>query len=84
MFQSFLNIFKVPELRNKVLFTLFLLAIYRVGFSVPLPGVDQAEVQVDCQSSSRRTAAALPDGSPTTSRCSAAGRWGSRRSSGWA
>ena len=41
MFQSFLNIFKVPELRNKVLFTLFLLAIYRIGFSVPLPGVDQ-------------------------------------------
>jgi preprotein translocase subunit SecY len=42
MFQSFLNIFKVPELRNKVLFTLFLLAIYRIGFWVPLPGVNQA------------------------------------------
>jgi preprotein translocase subunit SecY len=42
MFQSFLNIFKVPELRNKVLFTLFLLAIYRIGFWVPLPGVDQS------------------------------------------
>jgi preprotein translocase subunit SecY len=45
MFQSFLNIFKVPELRNKVLFTLFLLAIYRIGFWVPLPGVDQAKLQ---------------------------------------
>lgn len=41
MFKTFLNIFRVPELRNKVLFTLFLLAIYRIGFSVPLPGVDQ-------------------------------------------
>jgi preprotein translocase subunit SecY len=41
MFQSFLNIFKVPELRNKVLFTLMLLAIYRIGFWVPLAGVDQ-------------------------------------------
>ncbi len=42
MFQSFLNIFKVPELRSKVLFTLFLLTIYRIGFWVPLPGVNQA------------------------------------------
>jgi len=41
MFRTFLNIFKVPELRNKVLFTLFLLAIYRIGYHVPLPGVDQ-------------------------------------------
>lgn len=41
MLRTFINIFKVPELRNKVLFTLFLLAIYRIGFSVPLPGVDQ-------------------------------------------
>ncbi len=44
MFQSFLNIFRVPELRNKVLFTLFLLAIYRIGFWVPLPGVDQEQL----------------------------------------
>ena len=42
MFKTLANVFKVPELRNKILFTLFLLAIYRIGFSVPLPGVDQA------------------------------------------
>ncbi len=41
MFRTFLNIFKIPELRNKVLFTLGLLAIYRIGFYVPVPGVDQ-------------------------------------------
>jgi len=41
MFRAFLNIFKVPELRNKLLFTLGLLAIYRIGFFVPLPGVNQ-------------------------------------------
>ena len=41
MFKTLANVFKVPELRNKILFTLFLLAIYRIGFSVPLPGVDQ-------------------------------------------
>ncbi len=35
------NIFKIPDLRNKVLFTVALLIIYRVGFHIPLPGIDQ-------------------------------------------
>jgi preprotein translocase subunit SecY len=43
MIQTFINIFKVPELRNKVLFTIFLLAIYRIGYHVPLPGTDQEQ-----------------------------------------
>src|SRR6476469_1146003 len=42
MFKTFINIFRVPELRNKVLFTLAMLAIYRIGYHVPLMGVDQA------------------------------------------
>ncbi len=41
MFSTLLNIFKIPELRNKILFTIGLLAIYRIGFAVPVPGVDQ-------------------------------------------
>src|SRR5215218_6939350 len=41
MFKTLANIFRVPELRNKVLFTLFMLMIYRVGYHVPIPGVDQ-------------------------------------------
>lgn len=41
MIRTFLNIFKIPELRNKILFTLGMLAIYRIGFYVPVPGVDQ-------------------------------------------
>ncbi|HWL91903.1 MAG TPA: preprotein translocase subunit SecY [Phycisphaerae bacterium] len=44
MLAAFLNIFKVPELRNKILFTLGLLAVYRIGFYVPLPGIDQTEL----------------------------------------
>jgi preprotein translocase subunit SecY len=44
MFKSLLNMFKIPELRNKVLFTLFMLMIYRVGYHVPLPGVDQSKI----------------------------------------
>src|SRR5271170_286085 len=41
MFKTLINIFRVPELRNKVLFTFFMLLIYRIGFHVPIPGVDQ-------------------------------------------
>ena len=41
MISTFVNIFKVPELRKKILFTIMLLAIYRIGFHIPLPGVDQ-------------------------------------------
>src|SRR5450432_2362301 len=44
MFKTFINIFRVPELRNKVLFTFFMLLIYRIGYHVPLPGLDQARV----------------------------------------
>ncbi|QDV90396.1 Protein translocase subunit SecY [Phycisphaerae bacterium RAS2] len=44
MFKAFLNIFKVKDLRNKILFTLGLLAAYRIGFYVPLPGVDQEQL----------------------------------------
>lgn len=42
MFSTFINIFKIPELRNKILFTIGMLAIYRLGFVIAVPGVDQA------------------------------------------
>jgi preprotein translocase subunit SecY len=35
-------IFSIPELRQKILLTLLFLAIYRVGFKIPLPFIDQA------------------------------------------
>ena len=35
------NIFKIPELRRKIIFTIAMLCIYRVGFHVPVPGIDQ-------------------------------------------
>ena len=40
--QSFQNIFKVPELKRRVLMTLVLLAAYRLGAHVPTPGIDAA------------------------------------------
>ena len=39
-FEALANVFKVPDLRNRVLFTLGLLAVYRLGIAVPIPGVD--------------------------------------------
>ena len=38
--ESFANIFKIPELKKRVLFTLAVLAIYRVGAHIPTPGID--------------------------------------------
>ena len=45
MLQALINIFKIPELRNKVLFTIAMLAVYRIGFWIPIPGVDQAQLK---------------------------------------
>ncbi|MFH1279488.1 MAG: preprotein translocase subunit SecY [Candidatus Eisenbacteria bacterium] len=39
------SIFKIPELRRRVLFTLALLIVYRLGGHVPTPGVDTAALQ---------------------------------------
>ena len=40
MIKAIQNIFSIPELRRRVLFTLCMLAVYRVGCHVPTPGVD--------------------------------------------
>jgi len=60
MIKTLINVFRVPELRNKVLFTLMMLAIFRIGHSVPIPGIDQEAMKVamDKQSESQNSAAA--------------------------
>ena len=40
MLKAFLNSFRVPDLRNKILFTLFIIVVYRFGNHVPVPVVD--------------------------------------------
>jgi len=44
MLEKLRLIFTIPELRNKVLFTLALLAVYRIGWQIPLPMIDQEAV----------------------------------------
>ncbi|MCK5114123.1 MAG: preprotein translocase subunit SecY [Phycisphaerae bacterium] len=39
------NIFSIPELIGKLVFTLSLLAIYRIGFHIPLPGLNAGAIQ---------------------------------------
>jgi preprotein translocase subunit SecY len=40
MISAFTNTFKVPELRNRVFFTLLMLIVYRIGCAITCPGVD--------------------------------------------
>jgi preprotein translocase subunit SecY len=40
LLKSIQNIFRIPELRRRILFTLGILAVYRVGCHVPTPGID--------------------------------------------
>ncbi|HKL12000.1 MAG TPA: preprotein translocase subunit SecY, partial [Halanaerobiales bacterium] len=45
MFSTFKNIFKVKELRKKVLFVLAMMVVYRLGAHIPVPGVDVSILQ---------------------------------------
>jgi preprotein translocase subunit SecY len=37
---GFQNVFKIPELKKRILFTMALLIVYRIGVHVPVPGID--------------------------------------------
>ena len=58
MLQAFLNIFKIPELRKKLLFTIAMLVIYRIGFWIPLMGVNQEAMKEHFQNASESGSAA--------------------------
>ena len=45
MIGTVINIFRIKDLRNKILFTVALLIIYRVGFHIPNPGFDQQRIK---------------------------------------
>ena len=44
MLEKFANIFRIPDLRKRVLFTLGILAVYRLGAFIPTPGIDTARL----------------------------------------
>jgi preprotein translocase subunit SecY len=45
MLRAFVNAFKIPDLRKKILFTLGLIAVFRLGSHVPVPNIDVAKLQ---------------------------------------
>ena len=45
MISAFTNSFKIPELRARILFTLALLVVFRIGVSITCPGVNAAVIQ---------------------------------------
>jgi preprotein translocase subunit SecY len=42
--RAFVNAFKIPDLRKKILFTLAMIAIFRLGSYIPVPGIDVARL----------------------------------------
>ena len=45
MLSSFLNIFKISDLRNKLLFVILMVAVYRLGVAIRVPGVDPIAIE---------------------------------------
>ena len=45
MFDKLANIFRIPDLRKRILFTLGLLFVYRLGGHLPTPGIDATKLE---------------------------------------
>src|ERR1700720_4644045 len=43
--EAIANVFRIPDLRKRVFFTLAMLAVYRLGGHLPIPGVDAQRFQ---------------------------------------
>jgi preprotein translocase subunit SecY len=59
MLSAFRNAFKIPELRGKILFTVAIIAVYRLGSHLPVPGVDFDAVQDYLDNPARDTSGAF-------------------------
>ena len=51
MWEKMRVVFTIPELRNKILLTLLLLGIYRIGWQIPMPFIDQTQIMTEQQGS---------------------------------
>jgi len=47
LIQTLQNIFKIPELKSRILYTIMLLAVFRLGTFIILPGIDSARLQAE-------------------------------------
>ena len=70
MLTAFLRAFRTPDLRKKLLFTLFIIALFRLGRPLPTPGISEKAVNACIE----RGEAARRQASTSWSTCSAAAR----------
>lgn len=56
MFNTFINAFKIKDLRKKILYTLLLIVVYRLGSAIPIPGVN-----LDAWSAATKNLSAMSD-----------------------
>jgi preprotein translocase subunit SecY len=61
MIKSIQHIFKIPDLKNRVLFTLGILVLYRIGCHIPMPGIDVQALMQYFDQSARNTLFGLYD-----------------------
>jgi preprotein translocase subunit SecY len=54
MLTAFIRAFRTPDLRKKLLFMLFIIAVFRLGQQLPTPGVSEAAVRI-CENTSSKT-----------------------------
>ena len=45
MFEKLANIFRIPDLRKRILFTLAMLVVYRLGGHIPTPGINADKLE---------------------------------------
>lgn len=58
MLGAFVNAFRTPDLRRKLLFVLFIIAVFRLGAQIPSPGVNVPNVQA-CFAAARKDSNAI-------------------------
>ena len=56
MLTAFIRAFRTPDLRKKLLFTLFIIGVFRLGSTLPTPGISVAAVRICSASAHRRPA----------------------------
>ena len=61
MLTAFIRAFRTPDLRKKLLFTVFIIAVFRLGQQLPTPGVSQSAVQRCLSKEVQRCDQAIPE-----------------------
>ena len=53
------NIFRIPDLRKKIFFTMFILVVYRIGAHIPIPGINIGALEAFFEQASKSASGGL-------------------------